>query len=279
MTVRELVRTVKLLYAGKGGEAFFSERIFLSALFEKNALPRDLRLADPDRALPEDVTEKILSDARLLLDGEPLQYYLGTAFFDGREFLCEREVLIPRADTETLVDEGERLLPGKSVFFDLCCGSGCVGIALLLRRPDLSGFAFDLSEKALSLAGKNRARFGLEKRLFLARLDVFSPDLENAIRREKPALVLANPPYLSSADMKEIPPNVRREPEIALHGGEDGLLFYRRFFDLCRKTGVPFAFEIGKGQDVPLRRLAEKEGFSASFCKDGGGVWRVMKIQ
>ena len=279
MTVRELLFAVKALYREKGGEEFFSEKELLRAVFEKNGLDPALPLTDPKKIVGEKTAETLLGDARRLSEGEPLQYYLGTAFFDGREFLCEEGVLIPREDTEALVDEGEESLPENGLFFDFCCGSGCVGIALLLRRRDAVCQSFDLSEKALSLTEKNRARFGLEGRLTARKCDVFSPEAEEMLQKEKPRLVLANPPYITDSEMLLLPENVRREPEIALRGGADGLDFYRRFLFLAKKTGIPFAFEIGKGQEKILIPLAEKQGFFVSFRRDGRGIARVLKIE
>ncbi len=279
MTVRELSLLVKKAYRNKDGERFFTEKALLSALFEKNGLDRSLPLIDPDLALTEELERAFLSDLDRLLSGEPLQYYLGTEFFCGREFLVSPGVLIPRPETELLVELGKKEAEKGSLVFDFCCGSGCVGIALLLAREDLSCHAFDVSSQALALAKKNRARFSLENRLWVEELDVLSSGALQLLQREKPSLVLANPPYLTRQEMENIPENVRREPAIALLGGEDGLLFYRAFAEYCRVSGIPFLCEIGSAQEEKIRELMESQGLSVTFYRDFSDLPRAFLIR
>ncbi|MBR2616329.1 MAG: peptide chain release factor N(5)-glutamine methyltransferase [Clostridia bacterium] len=270
MTVRELKQAVKKRYGEENGARFFTEGALLSALFEKCLPSRSGALNEPWVTLSEEVCARILQDLERLLRGEPLQYYLGTEYFCGLELLVAPEVLIPRRDTEVLVEIGEKSLPEGALFFDFCCGSGCIGIALLERRRDLKCISFDLSEAALSLARRNRERFGLKERMRIVSADLTGGAGEEWIRREHPALVISNPPYLAAEEMLELPENVKNEPSLALSGGEDGLLFYRHFLDLCQKTRTPFLCEMGYRQTESIALLAEKRGLSAEFFRDGG---------
>lgn len=276
MTVRELSLEIKERYKKTNGERFFSEKALLSALFEKNSLEKNVLLNEPNLPVSEEMKSKILKESILLLEGYPLQYYLGTEYFCGREFLVSENVLIPRPETELLVRLGAQKAKKNTKVFDFCCGSGCVGISLLLEREDLTVFAFDLSDDALNLTKKNRSRFGLENRLVVEKGDVLSPAAKERIASEKPSLILANPPYLTTEDMAAIDDNVKREPEMALFGGADGLLFYRAFARYCKELGIPFLCEMGSAQQEAIAALAKEEGLSVSFYRDDFGLPRAF---
>ena len=278
MTVREWRQIVKKEYKEQLGERFFSEKALLSALLKKNDLPQDILISKPNEVLSDAILEKLLKDKDLLLSGYPIQYYLGSEWFCGLEFLVAENVLIPRPETELLVELGVRYAPENATVFDFCCGSGCVGIALLKKREDLRCISFDLSDSALDLTEKNRVRFGLEDRLQIEKLDVLSSEAKIRIDCEKPSLVLSNPPYLTKEEMELIEENVKKEPSLALYGGEDGLLFYRRFAELAEKTKVPFLCEIGWQQKKELEEIFFQRAFRSSFFKDENDLWRTFAI-
>lgn len=278
MTVGELKQQIKKAYREHKGELFFSERALLSALFEKRGLGKDVAMLSPEKELSPALCEQIIQDTALLLSGEPIQYYLGTEFFCGEEFFVSPGVLIPRPETEMLVEKAAKTVPEGSLVFDFCSGSGCVGIALLLRRPDLRCISFDLSDEALALTLKNREKFCLEERLRVEKMDVLGAGSEVWIREKKPALILSNPPYLTAQEMKEIPENVKREPEMALFGGDDGLQFYRHFLSLCQKTGVPFLCEMGAGQKEGVEREMAALHLQGEFYRDFAGLWRTFRV-
>lgn len=276
MTVREASLAVKKIYKIQKGERFFTEKALLSALFEKCGLGKNAVLIKPEKALSDAEEKKILSDAEMLLSGYPIQYYLGTEYFCGEEFLVSEGVLIPRPETELLVEKAALAAEKNSLVWDLCCGSGCVGIALLLKRPDLSCVSFDLSPHAVMLTEKNRSRFGLDDRLSVVKEDVFSSALEERLFREKPSLILSNPPYLTAKEMTEIPENVSKEPQMALFGGEDGLLFYRRLLDLAEKGSVPLIAEMGSAQKEEISKLLSERNLKGDFYRDFSEFWRVF---
>lgn len=279
MTLKELSFTVKKEYQEKEGARFFSEKALLSALLQKHGFDRSQVLLDPEKALSPETQEAILKDLASLLAGEPIQYYLGTEFFCGEEFLVSHEVLIPRPETELLVKIAAEKAPANSLVFDLCCGSGCIGISLLVKRGDLSCQMFDLSSHALALSEKNIARFGLEERAEIKKCDVTSPAMEQAVLEARPSLIVSNPPYLTLEEMAEIPENVRREPAMALFGGEDGLLFYRALIELSQKTQVPILCEIGSKQKNAIEEILAQKGFTYEFFDDFSGLARAFFAQ
>ena len=210
-----------------------------------------------------------------VLSGEPMQYVFGYTPFYDLQIVCRPGVLIPRYDTEVLVGEAIKTLPPGAVFADMCCGSGCIAAAVLRHRPDTRAVCCDISEEALSLARDNFEKYGLADRARVFRFDVFgsweSFPLIDAL--------LCNPPYISAADMEKLPENVRREPAIALYGGEDGLDFYRVIIEKskrCFKGPAHIIFEIGYDQGAALTGLSPHP---CTIKKDLSGNDRVCIIR
>lgn len=274
MNVRDFSLLVKKEYRCKNGARFYTERALLSALLEKHGLDRNAPLISPELVLPKEAEMKV--DLEKLLLGYPIQYYLGSEWFCGYEFSVEPKVLIPRPETEQLVEKAAELAKEGSVVFDFCCGSGCIGLSLLLKRRDLFCRMYDLSEAALSLSKKNRQRFSLEERCAIEKMDVLSPCALEEIKKHKPALIVSNPPYLTREEMAGIDANVQSEPAMALYGGEDGLTFYRALISLCDQSGVDLLCEIGCDQREGIRVLLTEGGFSFEFYQDFSGLDRVF---
>ncbi len=276
MNVREFSLFVKTEYRKENGARFFDERALLSALLEKHGFHRNAPLMTPDLALDPEREAEMKKDLSKLLGGFPIQYYLGTEWFCGYEFLTEPEVLIPRPETEDLVKRASEFVSRDSVVFDFCCGSGCIGLSLLLNRQDLRCRMYDLSDAALNLSEKNRERFALSSRCEIVKMDVLSAEPLAEIQRFRPSLILSNPPYLTKEEMRQIPENVKNEPAMALYGGADGLTFYRALILLCEKTGVPLLCEIGCAQKEGITFLLENHGLSYEFYQDQAGLDRVF---
>ena len=205
---------------------------------------------------------------------EPVQYITGEAWFYGRSFRVTPEVLIPRYDTEILAEEALSALKPGMKLLDLCCGSGCILITLLLEGPEgLSGTGSDLSEKALAVAEENASRLG-------ARASWVQADLFCGIGGPFDCIV-TNPPYISGAEMQALDREVRGfEPETALYGGTDGLSFYRR---ITREAPAHLAeggmllAEIGAEQGEAVRELFAENGFSGiRVIRDLAGRDRVV---
>ncbi len=258
--------------AAPGAEDFFTFPVFFAALCEKHALDRFSR-----DVLSKEARGALLSDADKLLSGYPLQYYLGEAEFFGQMFQISEGVLIPRADTEVLVREALACLPENGVLYDLCCGSGCIAISVLHKRPDAFAVAVDLSDRALECASVNALRFQVRDRLIFRKRDL----LRESAAQKKADLICMNPPYIRTAVIETLPENVKREPRLALDGGADGLIFYRailsRLSQILKEDGVAL-FEIGFDQGADLMRLADAYGCFASILPDLGGRDRAAKI-
>ena len=211
--------------------------------------------------------------------GEPLQYILGEWEFYGLPFYVGEGVLIPRQDTETLVETAVRVLrerPGVSGAADLCAGSGCVGITLA-KLTGIPVKLLELSELALGYLRRNIALNGAEELCEAMHADVLSDD--TAAGMPQLDLIVTNPPYLTAQDMRELQPEVTHEPETALFGGDDGLDYYRRMVPLWGaklNPGGMLAAEIGMGQHGDVTRIFEENGLRAGFEKDLCGVIRVI---
>jgi len=204
---------------------------------------------------------------------EPLAYILGKWNFYNEEYFVSPDCLIPRADTEILVEKMVQSLPRGARFLDLCTGSGCVAISLAKHRPDTVGLAADVSDGALLLAQKNAAHNRVENLSFF-KTDVCAAQPPRGLFDA----ISANPPYIRTAVCDTLSPEVLREPRTALDGGGDGLRFYRAILENFREFLAPagaFYFEFGYDQKDDARRLAETYGYRAAFYNDYGGNFRV----
>ena len=157
---------------------------------------------------------------------EPLQYILGEWNFWNEEYRVSEDCLIPRPDTEHLVERAVRTLPNGARFLDLCTGSGCVAISTLATRGDTTAIAVDLFEKTLALARENAVRNGVDSRLELRQFDVLT--LPDRAEWGEVDAILSNPPYIREAAMQALSPEVQREPRAALYGGDQGFTAARR---------------------------------------------------
>ena len=207
----------------------------------------------------------------------PLQYILCSWGFYGREYSVGPGVLIPRADTETLIDTAKELIKDKKSpkIIDLCTGSGCIGITLALERKDAEVELLEKYPEAMRYAYKNIVDNGAEN-VLLFEGDVLKGDKSE----EKYDLIVSNPPYISDSEMEIISPEVHFEPETALRGGADGLDFYRAIIENYTKSlndGGSIAFEVGIGQAESVAALLRDAGFvKVSTAKDLNGTDRVV---
>ncbi len=226
-----------------------SKRELISYLLESENLPEDRFF---ESILGEDKRASLLEKAERVLNGEPLQYVCSFAYFYRSRFKVQKGVLIPRRDSEVLVETAEKTLPKDSHFLDLCTGSGCLAISILLERADLSATLVDISDTALSVARENAEALGVLDRCTFLKFDVLSGDF-----RELPmhSAIIMNPPYLTREEMTLIPENVAYEPTLALYGGDDGLDFYKRLFSETKNDARILIFEIGAKQASSLTQL------------------------
>ena len=187
---------------------------------------------------------------------EPLQYIIGEVEFYRESYTVSPDCLIPRQDTEILVDYAVKNIPDGSLFLDLCTGSGCVAISTLKNTRATSAVAVDISDGALNIARKNAERNGVADRIALRKADA----LREAVSGDFYA-ILANPPYVTEDDYELLAPEIYFEPRAAFVGGKSGIEFYEAFITLYKArlcAGGFFAFEIGYNQANELIALAEK---------------------
>ncbi|TAN39966.1 MAG: peptide chain release factor N(5)-glutamine methyltransferase [Nitrospirae bacterium] len=217
--------------------------------------------------------------------GEPLQYIVGHMTFCGLEIAVGRGVLIPRPETELLVEEAVRTLKQKALtaapmsILDLCTGSGCIALALALDFPGAEVIGTDLSVKALRYARKNAAANGIRTVAF-KKGSLFGP-VKKGMRFD---LITANPPYICSAEIPGLQREVRDwEPVTALDGGADGLDFYRAILSGAGgylKPDGALVMELGYGQAAAVTGLARQHGFRAiEVVRDFAGLERIMKAR
>ncbi|MBQ7120617.1 MAG: peptide chain release factor N(5)-glutamine methyltransferase [Oscillospiraceae bacterium] len=225
-----------------------------------------------------DVATKVAKLAERRIAGEPLAYILGEWEFYGINLKVTPNVLIPRSDTEALVDCVLRRQDGAFRFLDLGCGSGCVGIALGMMRNSVRGVLADISDGALSVAKENVFNAKLSSRISCVKADMTEPPPNNIGSFD---VIASNPPYITSAEMERLDKSVVDfEPYGALWGGDDGLDFYRA---ICKNwmpslhDGGLLAFECGISQSADLEALLrEYGGKSVQTSRDTSGANRVV---
>ncbi len=224
----------------------------------------------------EPLSEAQMAEVRVLLSrrlaGEPLQYLCGSWDFLDSSFAVGKGVLIPRPETEELVLFALERMKGKKAptVFDLCAGSGCIGLSVKKRRPDANVYLFECSDDALRYCNENRCALGLARSVPLIQGDVlrgFSAFSSLPV----PDVILSNPPYIPSGELPFLQREVQREPAMALDGGEDGLVFYRALANSWLpflKEGALVGVECGETQARDVAALFASRGFTTEICRD-----------
>ncbi|MBR2339715.1 MAG: peptide chain release factor N(5)-glutamine methyltransferase [Clostridia bacterium] len=236
-----------------------------NARLEARALFSHFAKIPVERLIAENpvATEEIIAAAKKRAGGYPLQYILGEVEFFREAYKVSEDCLIPRSDTEILVEYAVNNLPKGTVFADLCTGSGCIAISVLANRPDLSAVAVDISEKALALARENAEKNGVSDRITFICADLLGERLElSGITH-----ILSNPPYITDKAMQSLPRELAYEPRLALSGGADGDVFYKK---LVSDYGgdADMIFEIGYDQKEMITDIARSHGLSVKIIKD-----------
>ncbi|MBE6595527.1 MAG: peptide chain release factor N(5)-glutamine methyltransferase [Ruminococcaceae bacterium] len=216
----------------------------------------------------------------------PLQYIVGEWDFYRETYEVTPDCLIPRADTETLVEAALRELSPKTRILDLCTGSGCVAISVVANSTDTTAVAVDLFAPTLALAARNARRNGVEERICFVQADVLQEPSAEFYKKVADGArfdaILSNPPYICDDVVPTLQAEVQHEPAAALRGGADGLDFYRSILNkwqcLLAEEGF-FGFEIGYDQGEALRQLAAERGFSCTVLRDLGGCDRVALLR
>jgi release factor glutamine methyltransferase len=235
--------------------------------------PRLLVVASGETPLTDARAEQFFTLVARRQSREPLQYILGTQPFMGCSFCVDERVLIPRQDTETLCEQALLNAPEQGAVLDLCTGSGALAVVIKKAMPALLVCASDVSEAAISLAQKNARENGAD-------IDFRQGDLFEPFQNERFDMIVSNPPYIPTGELATLQEEVRREPALALDGGEDGLSFYRRIAREApahlKENGV-LLMEIGWDQAQAVLNLLTDAGFSGlQVVRDTAGRDRVV---
>lgn len=271
MNYRKLYETGKDRLEKAGiQEAALDARLLLEEVCRTD---RNTLLVHGDRA----VTEEEETQFRIFIERrsthEPLQQITGWQEFMGLRFSVTEDVLVPRQDTETLVEEVMRYLRDGMEILDVCTGSGCILLSLLRYSNGCRGIGCDISEKALAVAGQNAKELGISAQFIQS--DLFE-SIEGRFE-----YIVSNPPYIRKDMIPTLMEEVRdHEPLIALDGGEDGLDFYRKITREATEhlySGGMLFFEIGYDQGEAVKLLMEEEGYEeVTVSQDLAGLDRVV---
>lgn len=275
LTVREIKARTETFFSQKGvPNAKLDTDILIAHSLGLKRL--DLYL-DMDRPLTEAQLEALRPLVKRRASREPLQYIIGTTEFYGLTLKVDPRALIPRHETEELVDHiVERLAAPPPRILDLGTGSGALALALASKFPDADVTAIDQSGEALALAAENAEALGLAERLTFLQGDWFAPLPEGS----QFDLIVANPPYLTEAEMQTAAPEVvGHEPAEALVSGRDGLDDLRRILGAAKDylaEGGLLALETGIAQHAALKQLAQDNGLSGESLEDLSGRSRFF---
>ena len=277
MTVLEVIRRSAEYLESKGVD---SPRLQIELLLAHVLkVPRLKLYLDFERRLSERDLETLRAMVKRRGEREPLQYILGTTSFCGLEILVTPAVLIPRPETELLVEQAWKFLASRlgqaATVLDFGTGSGCIAIAIARKFPSCEVHAIDASEEALQVARTNAEHVGAKVHFNrgVAIEDLTSPRTFD--------LVVSNPPYIPDAEVETLQPEVRdHEPRLALGGGREGLDFYRMIASQARErlaTEGNAIVELGHGQEAAVRAIFEGEGwFVESAVADYAGTPRIL---
>lgn len=222
----------------------------------------------------DDIYNEFLDIKHMREKSYPLQYIFGKWEFYGLELLVDESALIPRFETEILVDEILNLNCKKERILDIGCGSGAISLALAENLQFSKVFGIDISEKAVELSKKNKKKLGIRNVKFIL------SDMFSNLDEKKFDIIVSNPPYIDKEDMKTLAKELSFEPQNALYGGEDGLYFYKEIIkkanDYLNESGI-IAFEIGYNQNDAVCDLLKNENFDIILTKkDFSGFDRII---
>lgn len=279
LTLKQLYKVGTVKLAEEGIEEFSLDAWYL--LEYVTGVSKAMYFAEPERAVSEENADRYIDCIRQRAAHIPLQHITGEQEFMGYPFYVNEHVLIPRQDTETLVEEAIQVMRPKMKILDMCTGSGCIVLSILKMcrekyyMTELQGIGADVSEEALKVARENGRR--LEVPVTWIQSDLFAKIPEE----EKYDVIVSNPPYIETAVIDTLQEEVRlHDPYIALDGKEDGLYFYRRIISEAGKYLKPqgkLMFEIGCDQAKAVEELMKNAGYEQiTVKKDLAGLDRVV---
>ncbi len=274
MKVKELLSYgIQKLKDNKVQNPILDAQIILADMLK---IPTWKLLTIRDQELDQKLVQEYKNKIQKRATGFPIAYITNKKEFFGLEFFVKEGVLIPRPETEILVEKTlEKLTPEKEYLgVDIGTGSGAIAIALLKERPDLKMVATDISETALKIAEKNARIHKVKNRLKLIKSNLFEK-----LKGYRFDFIVSNPPYISEEEYESLQREVKKEPVEALIAGKGGIEFYEKIItqskDFLKPEGF-IAFEIGYNQEKPVKDLLKAEGFKVYSYKDLQGIQRVV---
>lgn len=279
-TLRQIIKEgTKSLEAAGVDEAALDAWYLLEYV---TGISRAAYYGEPERELEKEQALRYLECIESRKKRIPLQHITGEQEFMGYPFYVNEHVLIPRQDTETLVEEAVKLIRSRKKreikVLDMCTGSGCILLSILKMCKGTEGVGCDISEDALIVAGRNANRLNIEAKWIQS--DLFT-EFKKITDKEKYDVIVSNPPYIRTSDIEDLQEEVRvYDPKIALDGGEDGLSFYRKIVKdsiFYLKDKGRLLFEIGCDQAEDVSALMKESGYEdVAVKKDLRGLDRVV---
>ena len=276
MTIKEaLKKSVELLEKNNIEESILKAKIVLANLLEK---PKEYLFINENEELDKKIEQDFFEKVNKLCNNIPLQYLTHIQQFYGLEFYVDDNVLIPRADTEILVEEVIKSIKDTKSdikILDMCTGSGIIAIILAKYCKNVDITAVDKSNGALNVAIKNAKKHGVYEKIEFINSDMF----ENL--KDRYNIIVSNPPYIESDVINTLTKDVQNEPKMALDGGKDGLDFYRNIFNntdkFLEKDGQVF-LEIGYNQRKSVSKIFKEKFKNIKCIKDLSGLDRVIVV-
>ena len=266
MTIKQaLIKGVTVLKLEKISTPKLKARLLLQYVLKK---PRQYLIVYDNQQLTDKEEQEYLKYVELLTQGEPIEHITHQKEFMKLNFYVDENVLIPRQDTEVLVEEVIKIakkIKAKKIL-DLCTGSGAIAISLAKYLENIQLTAVDISRKALDIAMANAKNNHVQDKITFVESNLFQD-----LRQEKYDLIVSNPPYIRRKELETLDKEVRKEPRLALDGGEDGLDFYRNIMDKgyeYLKYGGYICLEIGYDQKEEVMQIIEgKKHYIGTYCK------------
>ena len=275
MTIKEaLNNSINILKQRNIESPIQIAKIVLSHVLQQN---KEYILINENEILKDEIYEEFIKKVEKISLGTPVQYVTNKQEFMDMEFFVDENVLIPRPDTEILVEEVLELINKKNnlSIIDMCTGSGAIAISLAKYTENNKICAVDISSEALEVAKKNAIKNGVDEKIEFINSNMF----ENVNDNEKFDVIVSNPPYIESEVVLTLDKQVQHEPKIALDGGVDGLDFYRKLLESskrCLKENGIIAMEIGYNQREAVTNLFKTEYKNVYCKKDLAGNDRVI---
>lgn len=266
MTIKELLNQGIIMLKNEGIESPKNKaRSILQFTLKKS---REYIIIYDTKEITPKQRDEYIKNIKRLIQGEPLQYITGIQEFMKLNFIVTKDVLIPQPDTEILVQEvidiAERI--ENPIILDLCTGSGAIAISIAKYVPNCKIYASDISKKALEIAKQNAKLNGVANNI-----EFIESDLFDKIKNLKFDIIVSNPPYIRSGEIKKLSKEVQNEPVLALDGGKDGLNFYRDIIKIAYKflnrQGY-LCLEIGYDQRIDVKNIIDTEKrYVQTYCK------------